>query len=133
MLALSSGAFNESPSLYTLLTFFVLLAKLQLLLFLSILLRFSLDLLHGLPLLSLLYLLCRHGWHCPSVGVLRVAMNAMVSNGTCTPGDTGRSPLLESALLPLPTCSSGCLQVPEVSGMWDSGQQAAGDRKRENT
>lgn len=66
-------------------------------------------------------------------------MNAMVSDGTCVPGNIGRLPSLESALLPLPpagSCSSALWDVsrfPEVSGMWDSGQQVAGDRKREKT
>lgn len=63
-------------------------------------------------------------------------MNAMVSDGTCVLGDTGRSPSLESALLPLPPaghCPPGLWDAPgfpEDSGMWDSGQQAAGNRKR---
>lgn len=66
-------------------------------------------------------------------------MNAMVSDGTCAPGDSGRSPSLESALLPLPPagpCPPVLRDVSrflEVSGMWDSGQQAAGNRKREKT
>lgn len=63
-------------------------------------------------------------------------MNAVVSDGTCVPGDTGRLPSLESALLPLPpagSCSPAlqdASRFPEDSGMWDSGQQAAGNRKR---
>ena len=63
-------------------------------------------------------------------------MNAVVSDGTCVLGDTGTSPSFESALLPLlpagpcPSALWDASGFPENSGMWDSGQQAAGSRKR---
>ena len=64
-------------------------------------------------------------------------MTAMVSDGTCVPENIGRLSSLESALLPLPTAGPclpalwGVSRFLEVSGMWDSGEQVAGDRKRE--
>lgn len=63
-------------------------------------------------------------------------MNAIVSYGTCVLGDTDISPSLESALLPFlpaglcPPALWDASGFPENSGMWDSGQQAAGSRKR---
>lgn len=69
-------------------------------------------------------------------GCPEVVMNAIVSYGTCVLGDTGISPSLESALLPLlpaglcPPALWDASGFPENSGMWDSGQQAAGSRKR---
>lgn len=69
-------------------------------------------------------------------GCPEVVMNAIVSYGMCVLGDTGISPSLESALLPLlpaglcPPALWDASGFPENSGMWDSGQQAAGSRKR---
>lgn len=63
-------------------------------------------------------------------------MNAVVSDSMCVLGDTGTSPSLESALLPLlpagpcPPALWDASGFPEKSGIWDSGQQAAGSRKR---